>query len=97
MIYDFAIALTLILNLGEGDFKERKVAEHNLIQMEIPYLYLKTAYHNIDDPEVRVRLKRVAWNQWCLETQEKYKPSPYVYNTEELQEQDFRRDFHDQY
>ena len=92
MIPELIIALSLVLSLGEGGFKQRERATHELKKREIPYLYLKKIYHRVEDPEIKYRLIEVSYHQWCIETSRKY-TDHYDNIDEYLQELHFKDDF----
>tara|TARA_R110002020_G_scaffold213427_1_gene420284 strand:- start:74039 stop:74320 length:282 start_codon:yes stop_codon:yes gene_type:complete len=69
--------LVLLAFLQTGDYKERKQAEHHLKLSPITFEVCKSVSHALKDPEVDMRLKRVARNAWNHETREKYKSDYY--------------------
>lgn len=98
MIPEFILILSLVLNMGVGDYKQRQKATHELNTCTVTFSQLLCVKDVIQDPEVKVRLKKVAFNKWCAETDEKYKAYNY-YDQDEpvnigLQKQDFEREWH---
>jgi hypothetical protein len=83
--------LACVLLLGTGDFKERKNNEHLLTLSTYNYEQLKWSNSVINDPEVRFRLKRVAYVKWVEETAEKY--SSAWDSHEKLRDEDFEKDW----
>lgn len=81
--------------LMTGDYKEREKAKHGLNLM----LDYKTAkelhYKYIDDPEMAITLKEIAYSKYCDETRDKYL-SGYTYEKDQgkaLQDYNFNYDF----
>jgi hypothetical protein len=88
----YSVLCALIL-LSIGDYKQRVRAEHYLKTGSISFEYGKAWYDNTDCPEFRVRMKRVLWVKWCMETQEKYGHSENYYYNEEVMKKLQRKDF----
>jgi hypothetical protein len=87
--------LILLIFLSSGTYKERVKAETLLIESSITYAQAKALYKLTEsEPESHERLKKIALNKWCIETNAKYTGLSYFPDSNptilvELQEKDF--------
>jgi hypothetical protein len=67
-----SIIFLICLSLGNGDYQDREYKTHMITISQIKYDKIKQAYHTISDPEIRHRLKKIAWHKWTIEMDYKY-------------------------
>lgn len=96
-ISELLLTICLIAGLGSSTHKERELYTHELKNSTVTYAQLKCAYHIIDDPEINIRLKDVAYFKWCVETDGKYRDDDYYGDHAKvnyvLQKEHFELDF----
>lgn len=71
------LQLILISAIATGDYKTREQAQHYLTILPGKFEVYRDILQTCEDPEVRFRLKQVAYFKWCLETDEKYRDYDY--------------------
>ena len=97
MIPEFILTLSMVLSLGTGDYEERKLNNHNLLTSKVSYRQLYLVKDFIVDPEVKIRLREVAYYKWCIETDGKYRDVDYYGSSGtvngKLQDKDFKEEW----
>lgn len=87
------------LLLGHQDYDVREYYTHQLMISDVTYAEFKAVYHALPDPEIKARLRDIAWHKWTVEHFEKFADYEYYESrsfNESLALEQFNIDFNTQ-
>lgn len=90
------LQLLLISAIAVGPYKTREQAQHYLTILPGKFETYKVLYLKETDPEIKFRLKEIAYFKWCVETDQKFRDYDYYEDhakiNVKLQEEQFEKE-----